>query len=318
MSDQGSYWTKVLTNRISRRRALASTGAATAAAAFLAACGGDDDDDEPASSGGSGTSGGGGSGGGSPTSGPQQGGKLVWQGYGDIGGTVDLIGIIEYGTRQFSGLTHDGLLETKSGLPDVPGTSKDLQPLLATAMPEVSPDKLSYTLTLKDAKFHDGTDVTAEDVKWSYETYAAGEGSAWGPLFFWLDSVEATDAKTVVIKTKFPYADAMQGMAVQGLGAGDILSRAFQEGPEANTRLMGSGPFLFDSYSPPTLATFKRNPEYHTQPLPYFDEIERTGDADVEKKIADIIAGNVNLSYWVDEASRDRIQAARDDLRLCR
>jgi len=316
MSDQGSYWTKVLTNRISRRRALASTGAATAAAAFLAACGGDDDDDEPASDGGSGTTSGGGSGGGSPTSGPQQGGKLVWQGYGDIGGTVDLIGIIEYGTRQFSGLTHDGLLETKSGLPDVPGTSKDLQPLLATAMPEVSPDKLSYTLTLKDAKFHDGTDVTAEDVKWSYETYAMGEGSAWPPLFFWLDSVEATDAKTVVIKTKFPYADAMQGMAVQGLGAGDILSRAFQEGPEANTRLMGSGPFLFDSYSPPTLAKFTRNPNYHTQPLPYFDEIERTGDADVEKKLADIIGGNVNLSYWVDEAGRDRIQQARDDLQL--
>lgn len=319
MSDQGNYWTKVLTRRVTRRHALAAAGGGAAAAAFIAACGGDDDDEPSSSGSSSGSSGGssGGSTGGSPAAGgPQQGGKLVWQGYGDIGGTVDLIGIIEYGTRQFSGLTHDGLLETKSGLPDVPGTSKELQPLLATAMPEVSPDKLSYTLKLKDAKFHDGTDVTAEDVKWSFETYATGATSAWPPLFFWLDSVEAMDAKTVTIKTKFPYADAMQGMAVQGLGAGDILSRAFQEGPDADKKLMGSGPFIFDSYSPPTLAKFKRNPDYHTQPYPFFDEVERTGDADVEKKIADIIGGNVQLSYWVDEAARDRIVEARSDLQM--
>ena len=35
------YWTKVLTHRLSRRRALAATGTTAAAAAFLAACGGD-------------------------------------------------------------------------------------------------------------------------------------------------------------------------------------------------------------------------------------------------------------------------------------
>ena len=40
---QDSYWTKVLSGRISRRRALAGTAGVTGAAAFLAACGRDDD-----------------------------------------------------------------------------------------------------------------------------------------------------------------------------------------------------------------------------------------------------------------------------------
>ena len=279
----------------------------TAAAAFLAACGGGDDDDEgpePTQSGTGAVL--------DPAQG-KQGGKLVWQGFGDVGGNLDMIGFGDYSLRQFSGLTHDGLLETRSGTPAFPGADKGMQPNLAVALPEQSPDQLSYTFKLKDATFHDGTPVTAEDVKWSFETLA-GPDSAWGFVFWWLDSVEATDAKTVVVKTAFPFADALQHMGPAGLGVGEVMSKAFQSGPNATEKLMGSGPYLFDSYSPPTQATFKRNPNYHTKPYPYFDEIVRTGDADPEKKIADVIGKNVQFTYWYDEASRDRILQARPDL----
>jgi peptide/nickel transport system substrate-binding protein len=283
-------------------------------AAFIAACGGDDD--EPASGGG-GDSGGGATtgGGGTPadSGGAQAGGQFVWQGFGDVGGSLDLIGYGDYSLRQFSGLTHEALLETVSGIPGHDGTDKGVQPLMVEAMPELSPDQLSATMKLKDIKFHDGTPVTAEDVKWSLETLA-GETSAWGFVMWWLESVEASDDKTVTIKTRFPFADLPQHLALQGLGVGDIMSKAFQESPAANEKLMGSGPYLFDTYSPPTQATFKRNPDYHLTPYPYFDEITRTGDADPEKKIADVIGKNVHFSYWVDEASRDRIVAARPDL----
>src|SRR3954452_10121915 len=47
-----SYWSSVLSSRLSRRRALVGTGSAAAAAAFLAACGGGSDakkDTRPAS-----------------------------------------------------------------------------------------------------------------------------------------------------------------------------------------------------------------------------------------------------------------------------
>ena len=180
--------------------------------------------------------------------------------------------------------------------------------------PRVSPDKLKYTLKLKDAKFHDGTTVTSEDVKWSLETLATSKDSAWGFVMWWLDKVEATDPKTVTISTKFPFADLPQHLSIQGLGVGDVMSKAFQSGPDATKKLMGSGPYLFDSYSPPTQSTFKRNPNYHTQPYPYFDEIVRTGDADQEKKIADVIGKNVHFSYWYGESDSDRIKKARPDL----
>ena len=308
MSD--GYWNKVLEGRVSRRRAIGATGAFTAAAALLAACGGDGGDEkettaptQPA-------------GALDPTKGIA-GGKLVWQGYGDIGGNLDLISVPEYGLRQFSGLTHEGLLEIRAGTPAFPTTDKGLQPLLAAAMPEISPDKLTYTFKLRDSKFHDGKPVTATDVKWSYDTYANGAKSPWKAQFLgWFGKVEAPDPKTVVFTTNFPFADAQQYFAAgEGInGFGDILSQAFQEGPDANKKLMGSGPYLFDSYSPPTIAKFKRNPDYHLKPYPYFDSIDRTGDADNEKKIADLIGKNVHFTYWFGESDRDRIKKARPDL----
>src|SRR5215471_7546949 len=52
-----NYWSKTLTQRLSRRRAIAMTGGAAAGAALLAACGGSDSDSSSTSSGGAGGSG---------------------------------------------------------------------------------------------------------------------------------------------------------------------------------------------------------------------------------------------------------------------
>ena len=172
MSDQ-SYWTKVLDGRVSRRRAIAATGSAAAAAAFLAACGGSDSGggSKPASSSSTNTS---------STSGPKgqeatqgkRGGKLIWQGYGDPGGGLELVKTRNAGVHQMAGLTHDGLLEFVSGTPAADGMSLMSEPNLAAAMPEISPDKLTFTFKMRPAKFHNGRAVDSSDAKYSYDRYA--------------------------------------------------------------------------------------------------------------------------------------------------
>jgi ABC-type transport system substrate-binding protein len=310
-----SYWDKVLRGRMSRRRAIAATGASAAAAAFLAACGGggDDDDDD----GGASSTGGGGTGttGAAldPASGTQ-GGKFIWQGYGDVGGSVEMLKIRNAGVHQLAGLTHDALLEFRNGTPAYPGADREVQPNLAQALPETAPDKLSHTFKLRPAKFHNGRDMTSEDVKWSLEAYAFGAESAFKNDYVWLDSVTAPDPQTVVVKTKFPFADALQSLA--GKDDGEILAREHHEGPNADKQLMGTGPFLFVAYEAPVVTRYKRNPNYHRAPYPYFEELDRTGNADQEKKIADFIAGNVHMSYWFPEEDRDRVKAQRPNAQL--
>jgi len=304
---EGDYWSKVLSQRLSRRRAIASVGGGAAAAAFLAACGGDGEKatkaPEPEGPLDAATQG-------------KPGGHLVWQGYGPLGNNLDLIAIPEYGIRQLSGLTHESLLQFKAGVAGTDPTDKTLIPELAEALPEITPDKLKYTFKLRNSTFHDGSPVTAQDVVYSYDTYANGDKSAWKAFFLgWFGKIEAPDARTVVVTTNFPFADAVHyfcsGQGINGFG--DILKQSFQESPEANRRLMGSGPFILESHESEITSKLKRNPNYHLKPFPFFDTMERTGYADPEKKLADFIAKKVHFNYQVGEEAAERIKAARPD-----
>jgi peptide/nickel transport system substrate-binding protein len=301
-----SYWDKMLNKRIGRRRALAATGATAAGAAFLAACGGDD--------------GGGGSGdtGGAqpdknldPTTG-KVGGKLVWQSYGDPGAGLELIKIRNQGVMQMASLTHDGLLDFAYGMPKYPGIGTEVLPALAQGLPEISPDKLTVTFKMRPASFQNGRALTSEDAKWTFDTYAFAQESAWKPDYAFIDKTEAPDPSTFVVRLKYPYADVLQSMAFKSTGA--VLAREHHESGASERTLMGSGPYTFVEYQSPTITRYKRNVNYHTKPFPYFEEVDRLGTVDSEKKVADIIAKAVHLTYWFPAEERDRVKAGRPDL----
>jgi len=304
---QLGYWTR----KISRRRAIAVTGSTALGAAFLTACGGGSSDS--GSSGGSTTTKQTGPLGQAATQG-KRGGKLVWQSYGDPGGGLELMKIRNQGVHQMAGLTHDGLLEFKNGTPEVPGDDQSVQPNLAAAFPEQAPDKVTYTFKLRPAKFHNGRAVTSEDVKYSFDRYANGADSAWKADWAWYDKAETPDAQTVVIKAKFPYAD-LQASLAQYRG-NVILAKEHEESAEHEKKLMGSGPFTFVDYSAPNSASYKRNPEYHRQPFPYFDEVLRIGARDDEKMIADFSAKNTHVTYWLDPEATTRLKKARPDAQI--
>src|SRR5918996_2531819 len=72
---------------------------------------------------------------------------------------------------------------------------KGLEPGLATEWP-VSDDGTEVTLTLRDGvKFADGSDMTAEDVKWSLDRARNPENGIWNGLIASIGSVEIADPK---------------------------------------------------------------------------------------------------------------------------
>jgi ABC-type transport system substrate-binding protein len=238
------------------------------------------------------------------------GGKIIIQQYGDPGGGLELVKIRNFGVHQLAGFTHDGLLEFANGTPTHPGTDISVQPNLAASMPE-QPDPLTYVFKLRQAKFQNGRTVTADDVKYSYDQYAFSPDSAMKQDLVWLDKVEVTDPQTVVIRSKYPYADAPQAMGARYYC--EILCKEWQESSDSQKKLLGSGAYLFVDYQPPVVAHYKRNPDYHRQPYPYFDEIEFLENSDLEKKIADFSTKQVQMTYWFDEEATDRVKQARPD-----
>ena len=109
--------------------------------------------------------------------------------------------------------------------------------------------------------------LSSEDVKFSLERYTS-PSSATASRWFWLDRVETPDLQTAVVRTKKPFADALRSMTPRAEAT--IASKDWEEGPERENKLMGTGPYLFVDDTPPVLTRFKRNPDYFLQPYPYF------------------------------------------------
>ncbi|GAA4431447.1 ABC transporter substrate-binding protein [Georgenia halophila] len=116
------------------------------------------------------------------------------------------------------------------------------EPHLATEWSQ--PDENTWIFTLDEISFHDGAPVTAKDVKACVESIAQGttpQAALWGAL----DTVEATDDKTVTITTTSPLGTMLSNLSLVSIVPADKVGDAqfFASKPT------GSGPFQVDSFT---------------------------------------------------------------------
>ncbi|MGI3169357.1 extracellular solute-binding protein [Pseudooceanicola sp. C21-150M6] len=123
-----------------------------------------------------------------------------------------------------------------------------------------------------EAKFSDGTPLTAEDVVFSHNLFLEqGLPSYAQAVKQRVTGAEVIDAHTV----KFTFApDISRRSLISQVGAVDVFSKKWFE--ETGARLdeprmetsPGSGPYMIDSYDVNRRITYKRNPDYWGKDLP--------------------------------------------------
>ncbi len=139
------------------------------------------------------------------------------------------------------------------------------QPAMVESWKE-SPDKLSYTLTLrKGLKFHDGSPVTGEDVVASLKRWS--DRDAVGQRLMAVTArMESPDASTVVIQLKQPFGLLFEALAKPNLPAPFIMPRRIAATPvsQAITEVVGSGPYRFvaANFQPGVKATYLKFTDY--------------------------------------------------------
>ncbi|HZG56321.1 ABC transporter substrate-binding protein [Paenibacillus sp.] len=142
---------------------------------------------------------------------------------------------------------------------------KDLQIVtdLATSY-RIGEGGTAITVELRaDAKFSDGMPVTAEDVKYTFETAAAGGSVVDLHL---LERVEASDARTVTFTLKHPQSAFVHVLAATGI----VPKHA--HGADYAQRPIGSGPFRLVQWDRGQQLIVSANPLYYGE-KPVFEKL---------------------------------------------
>ena len=208
---------------------------------------------------------------------PKHGGNMIVT-YKDDVATLDPA--IGYDWQNWSMIksVFDGLMDYE------PGTTT-LRPGLAESY-TLSDDGLTYTFKLRPGvKFHNGREMTAEDVVWSINRVVNPATQSPGQGFFGmiegfddaaagkapgLSGISAPDAGTVVFKLSRPDATFLHVMA---LNFSFVVPKEVveAEGADFGKKPVGTGAFKLAEWTLGQRLVFEKNPDYWISGVPYLD-----------------------------------------------
>ena len=155
----------------------------------------------------------------------------------------------------------------------------------------VSDDGLQWTFNIRnDVKFTDGEPLTAADVAFTINTIV-NEAASETDLSM-IDSAEATDGDTVVIKLKRPYNALLYILAVVGIVPEHAYTANYGTTPEAT---VGSGRYMLEQWDRGQQAIFKANPDYYGE-APKMDRVVVLF-MEEDAALAAAAAGQVDLAF---------------------
>jgi peptide/nickel transport system substrate-binding protein len=158
--------------------------------------------------------------------------------------------------------------------------------------------------------WHHGRDLTAEDVKYSFERMLDEKtASPWRSNWQIIDRIETPDPATVRFVIKRPFAPLLSYLATPHYSAivpRDIVEKHGDLQKEAS----GTGPFMLERFVPDNTVVLKRNPKYFEAGLPYLDGLEYRIIPDEAARLAALRAGTVHYLWSVDPLIDRQLQGA--------
>lgn len=168
-----------------------------------------------------------------------------------------------------------------------PNEKGEIYPAIAESY-NVSQDGLVYTFKLRNGvKFHNGAPVTSADVKYSYDRLSGKDtGKPLSPAFSSVDSIEAPDAGTVVIKLKSNNTSFLTALTSA------VIPKDYQD---SNKTPIGTGPFKFAQYSPGQKLVLEKFKDYYVQNVPKLDKVEFRIITDAEAALLALKSGEADI-----------------------
>lgn len=189
---------------------------------------------------------------------------------------------------------------------------EEFKPRIATEWEQPDPNTWVFKLR-DDVKFHDGSNLTAEDVKSSLEQLVTRAESPLTVLWEAFDSVEATDEYTVTIKTTKPL-----GTMLSNLSLLFITPAEFGNEEEFFRKPIGSGPFQVESFQPEQELKLIGYKDYWNG-APDIDELTFLTIPETSSRLTALETGEIDLTWTVPNdqieglANNEDIELIEDD-----
>lgn len=175
-----------------------------------------------------------------------------------------------------------------------------------------SPDNLTFTITLREAAWSDGTPFTSADVLFTFQAiYDPKVNSVFtGALQVNGQPLVATapDARTVVIRYPAPFGPGIALLDNLIIAPKHKLAAALAAGTFAQAwgvatpvnEMVSLGPFVLSRYEPGQRLTFDRHPQYWKKDaagvaLPYLDQVVLEVVPDQEAELVRLRSGQIDM-----------------------
>jgi len=167
------------------------------------------------------------------------------------------------------------------------------QPMLAESFDQ-SADGKQLTLKLrKGVTFHTGRELTSDDVKWNL-TRSKDPKVGFGILASLgasMKSFDTPDKYTVVLNSDTPWPAVYDFLEFL-----NILDPETMQGPDAKTKAVGTGPFVWTEYAPGDHVRLTKNKNYWRSGAPLLDEINVAIQRDPQAMITQLQAGALDIA----------------------
>ena len=192
-------------------------------------------------------------------------------------------------------------------------TGTKLEPGLAESW-TISEDGLTYTFKIRDAKFSDGSPITAGDAAFSLLRIRDNKGSLWSDSYKVIDTATAADDRTLVVKLKAPSAPFLSTLALPNVsvlskkGLESAGEEAFAEKPVAS-----SGAFTVKEWRRGDRVILEKNPNFWQADRVKLDGVEWISVPDDNTRMLNVQAGELDTAIFVPFS---RVEELKKDANL--
>ncbi len=185
---------------------------------------------------------------------------------------------------------------------------EDPKPLLAESYQQLSDKDWEFTIR-KGVKFHDGSEMTIEDVKWSLDRAINSNYVSY--IVNFIDNVEITGEDTIVIHCKEPYAPILNNLSMPFSA---IVPKAYiEEKGEEYFQLnpIGSGPYKLVEWNPGESVKLEAFEDYFGDKAQTKNLVMKVIPEAAQRVIA-LETGEVDIAYNIEANNLAQVQGNPD------